>query len=116
MDVLLSSFFHTTPRLVKMKNELHIPSSVTRIGDSAVSALSVAEPQPNTFLISVATTGVHTLVFEYQNFVQGRVVPLLKTNLKPSYNPSLRMFVLAPSGDSISYSFAKVLTKLVIHC
>lgn len=89
------------------ENELHIPSSVTRIGDSAVSALSVAEPQPNTFLISVATTGVHTLVFEYQNFVQGRVVPLLKTNLKPSYNPSLRMFVLAPSGDSISYSFAK---------
>lgn len=89
------------------ESELNIPSAVTRIGDSAVSVVSVAEPQPDTFLVSVSTTGVHAIVYEYLNFAQGRVVPLLKTNLKPTYNPSLRVFVLAPSGDSISFSFAK---------
>lgn len=84
------------------------PSYVQSISDTAISAVSVAEPAPGKFFVSVNTTGSLGFVFEYGNFVHGRV-DSSPTNsfLKPVAHPFLKIFVSCDSTDSISYSFVR---------
>ncbi|XYA01059.1 hypothetical protein QA089_003610 [Meyerozyma guilliermondii] len=84
------------------------PSYVQAISDTAITAVSVAEPTPGKFFVSVNTTGSLGFVFEYGNFVHGRV-DSSPTNsfLKPVAHPFLKIFVSCDSTDSISYSFVR---------
>lgn len=85
-----------------------MPSFVQAVSDTAITSVSVAEPAPSSYFVSVNTSGSLSFVFEYGNFVQGRV-EASSTNslLKPVAHPFLKVFVGSDSADSIGYSFVR---------
>lgn len=88
--------------------DIHIPSYITKIEDSPVNSIMVAEPEPSKFVVAVNTTGFQSKVFERENFIQGQITQLSsKTSIKPMYNHALKMFVSANAYDSISYNFIR---------
>lgn len=84
------------------------PSYVHSVADTPITTVSVAEPTPGQYFVSVNTTGSTSFVFEYNNFVHGRVECTPNNSfLKPIAHPFLRVYVVSDSSDSISYSFVR---------
>ncbi|ODV80994.1 uncharacterized protein CANTADRAFT_46597 [Suhomyces tanzawaensis NRRL Y-17324] len=105
IDGCLAEYVLPYHKSIDAEDDIRIPSSIMRIGDSSISALMVAEVEKDDYLIYVNTTGSSSLTYTYKNFIQGRAIPLLRALNKPSINPTLKMFVTANSIDAIAYNF-----------
>lgn len=87
--------------------DISIPSFVFRIETSPINSLMVAEPEPSKFIVIANTTGYQGLIFEYDNFIQGRCATLsVRGSTKPIFNHALKLYVSTMS-DSLYYNYAR---------
>lgn len=87
--------------------DINIPSYICRVETSSVVSVMVVEPEPAKFLIVANTTGYQGLIFEYDNFIQGRIISLSTRNtIKPIYNHALKLY-LSTLPDAVSYNFVR---------
>jgi transcription factor C subunit 6 len=87
--------------------DVSVPSYIFRVETSSVSSVMVAEPETGKFLVVVNTTGYQGLVYEYDNFIQGRTISLSVRNvIKPVYNHALKVY-LSTMPDSVYYNYIR---------
>ncbi|KAK6202428.1 uncharacterized protein RJT21DRAFT_19655 [Scheffersomyces amazonensis] len=90
------------------ENSFQIPSFISRVANTAISSIMVAEVESNRSVVIVNSLGVQTLAFEYSNFIQGLALPLFtRSSVVPSYNPNLKIYLWTPNPDTTGFNFIR---------
>lgn len=90
------------------ESDLNDPSFIQRIGDSLISSVMVAKAAEERYILIINTTGVKSVALEYNDFRFSNIEAYpTNTFVKPSYNPSLKMYILSTTIDSVGYNFIK---------